>query len=427
MFSFVLAYPHLREHLAQAVNYTLNISSSSKPLPLCLLRDFVRHVTLSTPIQSEPPLTFAYPLITAPQLQSLSMRADSKALNLLYSTDGILSLSLSFREASMHHQFLVCLEKHKFIHTLKLFYYFDYSQLHLPISRRCACHPMRSDPNPLVAACPHVTTFHLGCACQASHDCTFPLFSKLAHLRLSGLLPPTAPPHLLGFAKHLKTLELENAPNIPSLAVSLTSRVTGVYSALHPPHRALSRSQLCSVFENCPSVRHFASPLQYGTLDSPLQFPSSLRSLSFSFRVDSRGKLHKLPSGTLSGIAVSLPQLIEFRASGTRLVESDLQKFLEAIGGRLTLLHVPIHGQDVDLDVWLVCLCDFLVRYCGKTFKEFSVDSISSDVYLQSKRILAASSSRIRRMVCHVELLGKKFPFIQLSEVLRMTRRLTGE
>lgn len=389
-----------------------------------LYRHDVRHATLSTPFRTDPPLRQCCLLLSSPLLETASVRGDINSFPLLSASTSLRSLSLQIRQAELHPLLLDTLSKLSSLHTLGLDYCPDFSLIHLPHSERCACAPLRSDPDGMVVACRSVKNFTLACRCQAAQRCTIPMFPELRQASLKGFLPQAPPPSLQYVANSLKSLNLFGKYS-PELAAKLPSCVTGVHTVetvqASDGSRRLTEATVMLVATHCTGLQEFRALLHRGA-ENGLQFlPPSVHTLSVGFRgledVRSRNGL-SLPTfdgDLLMKIVDNLPDLQELEISSAFISNDAVTNCIQS-RTKWKRLSLPVHAQDENLDKRFIRILQTLCKSCDEidclhfqSLPLVAIGAISSEFIADPVRLV------MLQRVVHIFV--RTFPFAESSTV----------
>lgn len=358
---FAEASPTFHEPVLSALDNALIQTSASSPRRWTpIAHAHVRRLTLHTPVPTDPPLFSAYGLLSAPHLHTLSTRADAFTLSLITRIPNLRSLSLHLRRAALHPTVLHTVALLPQLTTLHLSYARDLTQLRLPPAHRCACAPLRAQPDDLSRAAPSVTDFDLTCTCAAATACTVPSFPNLTHLSLSGLLPADSPPELLAISKKLHSLSLEST--IPPLqlatALQCTTVVAGTATlgnSAFTPGR-LTSSDVRHLSQACPRLSTLRASITGDAVRTCLTL-CTLVELDVRLPMCKSGSLSTpratpLGPGTLSMLTTRLPQLRVLRLRGAVTPITEVGVVLRDMRNLHELTLSP-HGQHEWMDLWL--------------------------------------------------------------------------
>lgn len=383
-----------------------------------LFRNDVRHATLSTPLRTDPTLRKCCPLLSSPMLETASVRGDLHSFPLLATSANLRSLSLQIRQAELHPHLLSTLSTLSKLHTLNLTYCVDFSLLQLPHAHRCACAPLRRDPDGLVRACSSIKTFSLACRCQSAQNCTLPHFPELEHATLKGFLPQDAPASLQYRAQGLKTLTLIGK-HAPELAAALSPNVTGVHTVdtvqIADGSRRLTEASVALVATNCTRLQEFQALLYRGAESGLELLPPSVHTLNVGFRglEDIRShyglSLPKFDGSLLTKIVQKLPALKELEISSAAISNDAVTACIRsrAVWKRLSL---TIHAQEEDLDKRVIRILRTLCESCSEIdclhFQNLPLVAIGT-----IDACFAQDPSRLPRLQRQVHVFTRTFPF----------------
>lgn len=389
-----------------------------------LYRNDVRHATLSTPFRTDPSLRQCCPLLSSPYLETASVRGDLNSFPLLATGLNLRSLSLQIRQAELHPQLLNTLSKLPALHTLDLNYCVDFSLLHLPHSQRCACDPLRRNPDALVQACSSVKNFSLACRCHSAQKCTIPYFPQLEHVSLKGFLPHAPPPSLQYMANMLKSLTL-SGKHTPELAVELAPNVTGVHTVetvqASDGSRRLTEATVMLVATHCTQLRELRALLHRGAENGLQYLPPTVHTLNVGFRglEDVRSinglSLPKFDGNLLMKVIDNLPDLKELEISSALISDKAITSCIQS-RTKWKRLSFTVHAQAEPLDKRFTRILQALCTSCTEldclhiqSLPLVSIGAISSEFTANPDRLV-----RLQRMI-HV--FSRTFPFTDSTVV----------
>lgn len=427
------SHAHFHEPVLSSLHHSKTFTRGDNTISrwACIIGLQARTLVFETPMPTDAAMTPAYPLLQSRALHTLTARADAALLTCLLDHTGLHALHLTVAHASVFHTLLTVLPT-LHLHALHLRFSADHSLTHLPLSRRCACAPLRASPDCLVAACARVTTLALTCGCQAASDCTAPALPRLHTLKLGGHLPTSAPAHLVQLAPRLRALEFAHTVlNASALCADVAPHVTALCNDLVPAHRAYGHAQVERVLHAAPCLQRLHVVLQRDAEAALEGLPTTLRSLRVAFRFREAVayadgvQLHTLGDGWLTWVVERCPRLDDVEIRSARVGAADLDAALRIAGARLTRLCVPVHAQRQRADVRLTRLFDGVRAHCA-VLASLHVEGFPTcalSVLAKTLRDDAEAADRLRR---RFDRLHRAMPFVDLSQVFGVVARITG-
>lgn len=425
--------------VSAAKKYTLILTPGPEASRWALLHgENTLHVTSLTPSSAygvsekvlQPCITV---LQTATGLHSVDIHANLKCLQMVRwkQHSSLRDLTLRVSQAEMHTQILETMRGLSRLTKVHLYYAPDYSLLSVPHAQRCACYPLRRDPDALVQAAPLVTSFGVFCGCMNAVKCTAPLFSALEQLTLGGNLPTLPPPTLEAIAPSLTSLTLIDTTDITraiSLAAALSPVVSGLSVGVNPPRRFLTSALLHCIANTCPRLEVLNVGLHNDSEVEIKRLAPTLRELRVTFRPREIGygdgvQFHPLRKEVLSELASGMPVLHVFVLRSVRIDIEELQKFLQAGGHRLTSLSLPVHGQAERIDAFLCSLLEIVARFCT-ALRKFEVQEVPQMAISKHGPAIHADPTALNRLSRTLGMMHRRLPFTEIEQLEKLIDRL---